>query len=93
MCIHTHQCIYNLTDYSTMNCGFSFHRLAYCFYVVCFAASLGMTVFMSMAGAVGGVCGTDRNFTDIMSENDFVILIVSCINITVVPRLCICVHI
>ena len=52
-----------------MNCEFSFDRLAYCFYVVCFAASLGMTIFMSMAGVVGGVCDANRNFTEIMSEN------------------------
>ena len=28
-----------------------------------------MTIFMSMAGVVGGVCGANRNFTEIMSEN------------------------
>ena len=35
-------------------------------------------MFMSMAGAIGGVCGVNRNFTEIMSENGFVIIIVSC---------------
>ena len=46
-----------------------FNRLAYCFYVVCFAATIGMSLLMCTAGAIGGSCGEKKNFTEIMSES------------------------
>ena len=46
-----------------------FNRLAYCFYVVCFATTIGMSLFMCVAGVIGGSCGEKRNFTEIMGEN------------------------
>ena len=52
-----------------------FDRLAYIFYVVCFITSVVMTIFMFMAGAVGGACGENKNFTEILSKTLLIIII------------------
>ena len=50
-------------------CGFFFDRVAYCFYVVCFISSIGMTMFMCMSTIVVGTCGQNRNFSHMMGKD------------------------
>jgi len=47
------------------------HRLAYCFYVVCFVTSVVMSGALLTGGALGSICGESRNFSEIMSKKSF----------------------